>query len=87
MHFFNRIFEKAFLQVGIIGVLSSMFIYFVILSENGFMPSRIIDIDSTQWNSPAINDLVDSFNQEWVRNSYFYCTMKYLFFNIKYYSK
>lgn len=86
MHFFNRIFEKAFLQVGIIGVLSSMFIYFVILAENGFMPSRIIDIDSTQWNSPAINDLVDSFNQEWVRKSYFLLHDE-IFFYMKYYSK
>lgn len=68
---FNRVFEKAFFQVGIIGVLSSMLVYFVIFAENGFMPTRIIAIDSTQWNSPAINDLVDSFNQEWVCNSYF----------------
>jgi len=38
--------------------------YFVIMSENGFFPSKLIGL-RTSWDSSSINDLADSYGQEW----------------------
>merc|ERR1712106_15122 len=39
-------------------------VYLVILAENGFWPSRLLGIRKA-WDSAAVNDLVDSYGQEW----------------------
>lgn len=44
---------------------AGFFAYFVIMSENGFLPSRLLGLRK-EWDSKAINDLTDSYNQEWV---------------------
>jgi len=36
--------------------------YFIIMGENGFLPNRLFGI-RTEWDSPAINDLQDSYGQ------------------------
>ena len=38
---------------------------FVILGENGFWPYRLLGLRD-KWDSKAINDLRDSYGQEWV---------------------
>lgn len=38
--------------------------YFVILAENGFWPSKLFGIRKA-WDSQAVNDLTDSYGQEW----------------------
>jgi len=43
---------------------SGFFTYFVIMAENGFWPDRLVGIRN-EWNSLAINDLADSYYQEW----------------------
>jgi len=43
---------------------SGFFTYFVIMSENGFKPDRLIGIRQA-WESKAINDLRDTYGQEW----------------------
>jgi len=35
------------------------------MAENGFMPYKLIGI-RREWDSRAVNDLPDSYNQEWV---------------------
>ena len=51
-------------QVGLVQAASGFFTYFVIMAENGFWPSRLLNL-RTYWESRAINDLRDSYDQEW----------------------
>ena len=41
------------------------FTYFVIMAENGFLPSRLIGIRE-EWEDKANNSVMDSYGQEWV---------------------
>jgi hypothetical protein len=46
------------------------------MAENGFLPSRLLGLRKS-WESRDINDLEDSYGQEWVRS----------FFSIFYFRK
>lgn len=48
-----------------IQALGGFFAYFVILAENGFLPSCLVGIRLT-WDDRTINDLEDSYGQQWV---------------------
>lgn len=56
----------AYGQIGMIQAAAGFFVYFVIMAENGFLPTKLFGIRK-QWDSKAINDLPDSYGQEWVR--------------------
>lgn len=56
----------AYGQIGMIQAAAGFFVYFVIMAENGFLPTTLFGIRK-QWDSKAINDLPDSYGQEWVR--------------------
>ncbi|XP_050440876.1 sodium/potassium-transporting ATPase subunit alpha isoform X4 [Adelges cooleyi] len=60
----NRLMSLAFGQLGVIEAFAGFFTYFVIMAENGFMPYKLIGI-RREWDSRAVNDLPDSYNQEW----------------------
>lgn len=62
---FYRLISLAFCQLGVIEAFAGFFTYFVIMAENGFMPYKLIGI-RREWDSRAVNDLPDSYNQEWV---------------------
>ncbi|XP_037585588.1 sodium/potassium-transporting ATPase subunit alpha-2 [Cebus imitator] len=49
---------------GMIQALGGFFTYFVILAENGFLPSRLLGI-RLDWDDRTMNDLEDSYGQEW----------------------
>jgi sodium/potassium-transporting ATPase subunit alpha len=51
--------------MGLFQVCAGFFTYFVIMIENGFQPQRLYGIRN-QWDSKAINDLEDSYGQQWV---------------------
>lgn len=53
------------LPSGMIQALGGFFTYFVILAENGFLPSRLLGI-RLDWDDRTTNDLEDSYGQEWV---------------------
>lgn len=55
----------AYGQIGMIQAAAGFFVYFVIMAENGFLPMKLFGIRK-QWDSKAINDLTDSYGQEWV---------------------
>lgn len=55
----------AYGQIGMIQALAGFFTYFVIMAENGFLPPYLFGLRET-WDSKAINDLTDSYGQEWV---------------------
>ena len=61
----ERLISMSYLQIGMIQASAGFFTYFVIMAENGFMPSRLPGLRS-EWESRAINDLKDSYGQEWV---------------------
>jgi sodium/potassium-transporting ATPase subunit alpha len=51
-------------MIGMIQAAAGFFVYFVIMAENGFWPSKLLGIRKF-WDSSAINDLEDSYKQEW----------------------
>jgi len=61
----------AYGQIGMIQAAAGFFVYFVIMAENGFLPIKLFGIRK-QWDSKAINDLTDSYGQEWVSFALFY---------------
>lgn len=56
----------AYGQIGMIQAAAGFFVYFVIMAENGFLPLKLFGIRET-WDSKAVNDLTDSYGQEWVK--------------------
>ncbi|KAI5707206.1 hypothetical protein M8J76_010504 [Diaphorina citri] len=60
----HRLISMAYGQIGMIQAAAGFFVYFVIMAENGFLPPILFGIRK-QWDSKAINDLTDSYGQEW----------------------
>jgi sodium/potassium-transporting ATPase subunit alpha len=59
-----RLISHAYGQIGVLQAAAGFFTYFVIMAENGFWPSRLIGL-RRGWDSFAVNDLEDSYGQEW----------------------
>merc|ERR1712214_188846 len=60
----ERLISMAYGQIGMIQASAGFFVYFVIMAENGFWPGKLFGLRK-QWDSIAINDLEDSYGQEW----------------------
>merc|ERR1712055_925977 len=60
----ERLISMAYGQIGMIQASAGFFVYFVILCENGFWPKRLLGLRRA-WDSIAVNDLEDSYGQEW----------------------
>ncbi|XP_058876450.1 sodium/potassium-transporting ATPase subunit alpha-3 [Acipenser ruthenus] len=60
----ERLISISYGQIGMIQALGGFFSYFVILAENGFLPSRLVGI-RLNWDDRANNDLEDSYGQQW----------------------
>ncbi|XP_076847245.1 sodium/potassium-transporting ATPase subunit alpha-3b [Brachyhypopomus gauderio] len=60
----ERLISIAYGQIGMIQALGGFFSYFVILAENGFLPSHLVGI-RLSWDDRSCNDLEDSYGQEW----------------------
>jgi len=60
----ERLISMAYGQIGMIQASAGFFVYFVIMCENGFFPSKLLGIRRS-WDSMAVNDLEDSYGQEW----------------------
>ncbi|XP_061770759.1 sodium/potassium-transporting ATPase subunit alpha-3b isoform X3 [Nerophis ophidion] len=60
----ERLISIAYGQIGMIQALGGFFAYFVILAENGFLPSHLVGI-RLNWDDRAVNDLEDSYGQQW----------------------
>ena len=56
----------AYGQIGMIQALAGFFTYFVIMGESGFFHDRLLGLRKS-WDSRGVNDLADSYGQEWVR--------------------
>merc|ERR1711970_355884 len=60
----ERLISMAYGQIGMIQASAGFFTYFVILAENGFLPGDCFGLRE-RWDSKAVNDLEDSYGQEW----------------------
>ncbi|XP_068780374.1 sodium/potassium-transporting ATPase subunit alpha-3 isoform X2 [Struthio camelus] len=60
----ERLISMAYGQIGMIQALGGFFSYFVILAENGFLPSCLVGI-RLNWDDRTVNDLEDSYGQQW----------------------
>ncbi|KAJ3583179.1 hypothetical protein NHX12_034389 [Muraenolepis orangiensis] len=60
----ERLISIAYGQIGMIQALGGFFAYFVILAENGFLPSLLVGI-RLNWDDRSLNDLEDSYGQQW----------------------
>merc|ERR1719295_1249958 len=60
----ERLISMAYGQIGMIQASAGFFVYFVIMCENGFWPSKLFGLRRA-WDSAAVNDLEDSYGQEW----------------------
>ncbi|CAH2318830.1 sodium potassium-transporting ATPase subunit alpha-3 isoform X1 [Pelobates cultripes] len=60
----ERLISMAYGQIGMIQALGGFFAYFVILAENGFLPSHLVGI-RLNWDDRTCNDLEDSYGQQW----------------------
>merc|ERR1712218_599211 len=60
----ERLISVAYGMIGMIQASAGFFVYLVILAENGFWPSKLLGLREA-WDSKAINDLQDSYGQEW----------------------
>lgn len=63
-------------SAGMIQALAGFFTYFVILAENGFLPSRLLGI-RVYWDDKHVNDLEDSYGQQWVSiiSTIYFCNL------------
>ncbi|EDW01307.1 GH20530 [Drosophila grimshawi] len=62
--FNRRIIIVAFIHVGLIEACAVFTSYFVYMAHNGFLPRTLIGL-SVEWYDYSVNDLVDSYGQEW----------------------
>ncbi|KAH9495224.1 Sodium/potassium-transporting ATPase subunit alpha-1 [Bulinus truncatus] len=60
----DRLISVSYGQIGMIEATAGFFTYFVVMAEEGFMMSRLVGLRA-EWDSPGINDLRDSYGQEW----------------------
>merc|ERR1712198_477503 len=60
----ERLISMAYGQIGMIQASAGFFVYFVIMCENGFWPTHLLGLRRA-WDSQAVNDLEDSYGQEW----------------------
>lgn len=57
--------EIAFWHTGVFESFGCFFAVLVVLCQNGFFPGLLFGLRA-EWDSKAINDLKDSYGQEWV---------------------
>lgn len=62
----ERLISVSYGQIGMIQAAAGFFAYFVIMAESGFLPPDLFGLRE-RWDSKGVNDVVDSYGQEWVR--------------------
>ena len=55
----------AFGQLGVLEIAGAMFTYIAVMAESGFWPERLVGMRDL-WARKWINDIEDSYGQEWV---------------------
>jgi len=60
----NTLISHAYGQKGMLEASAGFFVYFVIMAEHGFFPSKLFGIRK-YYDSFSLNDIGDSYGQEW----------------------
>jgi len=60
----ERLISITYGMIGMIQAAAGFFTYFVVMAENGFLPVKLFGLRKS-WDAKAINDLEDSYGQEW----------------------
>ncbi|XP_054270114.1 sodium/potassium-transporting ATPase subunit alpha-like [Macrosteles quadrilineatus] len=60
----GKLIFLAYGQIGVIEAVAGFFSYYVIMAQNGWWPMKLFGIRK-YWDSNSINDLEDSYGQEW----------------------
>jgi len=60
----ERLISVSYGMIGMIQAAAGFFVYFVVMAENGFRPETLLGLRE-RWDSSAVNDLEDSYGQEW----------------------
>ncbi|XP_037944797.1 sodium/potassium-transporting ATPase subunit alpha-like [Teleopsis dalmanni] len=63
----KRLISMSYGQIGMMQAAAGFFTYFVIMADNGFLPERLLGLRH-EWDSKTINDVTDSYGQEWTYN-------------------
>ena len=50
--------------------IAGFFTYFVIMGENGFLPSRLFGL-WVEWDDKDVIDLEDSYGQQWLLQKFY----------------
>ena len=65
MVYLFRLISVSYGQIGMIQASAGFFVYFVIMAENGFRPSRLIGLRK-DWDNINHQAVEDSYGQQWV---------------------
>jgi sodium/potassium-transporting ATPase subunit alpha len=68
-------------QLGMIQAGGGFFVYSIVMAENGFFPSRLFGLRKS-WDSRSINDLEDSYGQEWVCFSIYFLLILFFYLDL-----
>ncbi|XP_065321964.1 sodium/potassium-transporting ATPase subunit alpha-2-like [Gordionus sp. m RMFG-2023] len=60
----DRLISLSYGQIGMVQAAAGFFVYIIIMAENGFLPRSLIGL-RMGWDSENVNDLRDSYGQEW----------------------
>ncbi|XP_025832038.1 sodium/potassium-transporting ATPase subunit alpha [Agrilus planipennis] len=60
----GKLYYLAYGHLGMIEAAGGFFVYFMIMAEHGFLPMKLFGLRE-KWESEDINDLEDSYGQEW----------------------
>ncbi|KAI4538854.1 hypothetical protein MG293_011121, partial [Ovis ammon polii] len=56
----------SYLHIGLMQALGAFVTYFTVYAQQGFLPSTILNL-RVEWEKDNVNDLEDSYGQEWTR--------------------
>ncbi|KAM7114883.1 potassium-transporting ATPase alpha chain 2 [Molossus nigricans] len=56
----------SYLHIGLMQSLGAFLVYFTVYAQEGFRPRTLIGL-RTEWEQDSVNDLEDSYGQEWTR--------------------
>ncbi|XP_069859241.1 potassium-transporting ATPase alpha chain 2 isoform X2 [Dipodomys merriami] len=57
----------SYLHIGLMQALGAFLVYFTVYAQQGFWPTTLINL-RVQWEMDDVNDLEDSYGQEWTRH-------------------
>ncbi|XP_011855374.1 PREDICTED: potassium-transporting ATPase alpha chain 2 [Mandrillus leucophaeus] len=56
----------SYLHIGLMQALGAFLVYFTVYAQEGFLPRSLINL-RVEWEKDYVNDLEDSYGQEWTR--------------------